>query len=466
MAGATIVWFRRDLRVHDHPALATAAAAGRVVPVFVLDDRLLAGRHAGAPRVAFMLGCLRELDRELAARGAGLVVRHGRPEDVLPSLAAEAGAGTVAWTSDVSPFALRRDRAVGVALGAAGVRAAPRGGNYCADVSQPRTKTGKPMTVFTPFWRCWEQLERRAVLPAPRVVEPVPGIDPGALPDAPVLADALPAPFCLPGERAARKVARAWLEGPVDEYADRRDELSGGTSGLSAYLRWGCISPRELEHRACERETAAGAAFVRQLAWRDFYAHVLLRFPSNLRLEYQARYRDLPWDDDPALLAAWQEGRTGYPIVDAAMRQLAASGWMHNRARMVAGSFLTKDLHQDWRAGEAWFARLLLDGEPAQNNGNWQWIASTGVDPAPYFRRIFNPVLQQERFDPDGRYVRRWVPELLHVPDRRLARPWTLTAREQTEAGCVIGRDYPGPIVDHAIERRVALDRYRSSGRA
>lgn len=467
MAGTTIVWFRRDLRVHDHPALASAARAGRVVPVFVLDDRLLGGRHASAARAAFMLGCVRELDGVLAARGARLVVRRGRPEDELPSLAAEAGADTVAWTSDVSPFALRRDRAVDAALRAAGVRTAPRGGNYCADISQPRTKAGGPVTVFTPFWRQWEQLERRRVLPAPRRIEPVPGIDAEALPLAPVLEDELPVPFCEPGESAARDAATAWLEGHhLDEYAERHDDLAGGTSGLSAYLRWGCISARELEHRARERATAGGAAFVRQLAWRDFYAHVLLRFPANLRLEYQSRYRDLAWDDDPALLAAWRKGRTGYPIVDAAMRQLAASGWMHNRARMVAGSFLTKDLHQNWRAGEAWFARLLLDGEPAQNNGNWQWIASTGVDPAPYFRRIFNPVLQQERFDPDGRYVRRWVPELLRVPGRRLARPWTMTAPEQADAGCVIGRDYPGPIVDHAIERRVALDRYRSTGQA
>jgi deoxyribodipyrimidine photo-lyase len=254
----------------------------------------------------------------------------------------------------------------------------------------------------------------------------------------------------------------AWLAGPVDAYGERHDDLSGGTSGLSPHLRWGTISARELEQRTLDRGGAGAEAFARQLAWRDFYAHVLLRFPDNARLEFQPRYRELAWHEDPAGLRAWQEGRTGYPLVDAGMRQLAASGWMHNRARMVVGSFLTKDLHLDWRAGEAWFARLLLDGEPAQNNGNWQWIASTGVDPAPYFRRIFNPVLQQQKFDPDGIYVRRWVPELARVPTPRLAEPWTMSADEQRAAGCVIGRDYPAPVVDHAEERRVAIDRYRA----
>jgi deoxyribodipyrimidine photo-lyase len=254
----------------------------------------------------------------------------------------------------------------------------------------------------------------------------------------------------------------AWIDGPVDAYGERHDDLTGGSSGLSPYLRFGCISARELEQRASDRGGDGAAAFVRQLAWRDFYAHVLLHHPDNTRLEFQPRYRDLAWDADVELLDAWTTGRTGYPLVDAGMRQLAATGWMHNRARMVVGSFLTKDLHLDWRAGEAWFGRMLLDGEPAQNNGNWQWIASTGVDPAPYFRRIFNPVLQQEKFDPDGAYVRRWVPELREVPDARLARPWTMSADEQEAAGCRIGADYPHPVVDHAAERRVTMDRYRA----
>ena len=210
------------------------------------------------------------------------------------------------------------------------------------------------------------------------------------------------------------------------------------------------------------RGGAGAAAFARQLAWRDFYAHVLLHHPGNRLLEHQPRMRALGWDEDPALLAAWQEGRTGYPLVDAGMRQLRASGWMHNRARLVVGSFLTKDLQLDWRAGEAWFMRWLLDGDVAQNNGNWQWIASVGVDPAPAFRRLLNPALQQRRHDPDGAYVRRWVPELRDVPDERLAEPWRMSDEEQAAAGCAIGRDYPAPVVDHAEERRRALERYRA----
>ncbi|MFM9127178.1 MAG: cryptochrome/photolyase family protein [Solirubrobacterales bacterium] len=326
----------------------------------------------------------------------------------------------------------------------------------------PRTKKGKPVTVFTPFWKVQRELERRPVLPAPGAVKVPDGIDPGELPEGPALADELPEPWCVPGETAAREALDEWIDGPIDDYAKRHDDLTGGTSGLSAWIRWGCISPREVEQRAMERGGKGAQAFVRQLAWRDFYAHVLLMFPDNIELEYQPRFRDLEWDTDAALLEAWQAGNTGYPLVDAGMRQLNATGWMHNRARMVVGSFLTKDLHLDWREGELWFERMLLDAEPAQNNGNWQWIASTGVDPAPYFRRIFNPMLQQERFDPGGEYIRRWVPELAGVPEKLLKEPWKMTDEQQEEAGCVIGTDYPAPIVDHAAERRVTMDRYRA----
>jgi deoxyribodipyrimidine photo-lyase len=468
MATIAIVWLRSDLRVHDHPALEAAVREyDRVVPLFVADARLtVGGRFPSGPRTAFLNGCLAELDTSLRARGAALVVRSGRPETLVPELALELGAAAVLWTSAVSPFARRRDRAVTQALTAAGIQARPQPGGYCADVSLPRTKAGKPMTVFTPFWRVQRELPRRAALDAPARITLPAGVEPGELPAGASLADELPAPFCAPGETAARAAMAAWLDGPVDAYGARHDDLSGGTSGLSAHLRWGCISARELEQRATDRGGDGAAAFVRQLAWRDFYAHVLLHFPGNALHEFQARYRDLEWDADAELLDAWTSGRTGYPLVDAGMRQLATTGWMHNRARMVVGSFLTKDLHQDWRVGEAWFARMLLDGEPAQNNGNWQWIASTGVDPAPYFRRIFNPVLQQQKFDPDGVYVRRWVPELRDVSAKRLAEPWKMTADEQDAAGCVIGRDYPEPVVDHAQERRVAMDRYRAAGAA
>jgi deoxyribodipyrimidine photo-lyase len=462
-----IVWFRRDLRLGDHPAL-TAASAGheRVIPLYVLDDKLLHGRYASPARARFMLGCLRELDSALRELGSALVLRHGVPEDEVVALAREAGAQTVLWTSDVAPYARRRDRRVTEALREAGVDAKPHGGGYLVDPSRPRTQGGKPYTVFTPFWRSIDGVARRPVHRAPTALPPLPSsLRKGRLPSAAALnidnAD-VPEPVVEPGEAAARAALERWLRADLDGYADRHDALSDpGTSVLSPYLRWGCLSARECEERTERHGGAGAAAFTRQLAWRDFYAHQLLMYPKNTTQEFQERYRgSLRWADDAEALEAWKAGQTGYPLVDAGMRQLARSGWMHNRARLVVGSFLTKDLHIDWREGERHFARLLLDGEPAQNNGNWQWIASVGADPAPYFRRLFNPMTQQRKFDPDGRYVRTWVPELAGVPDAKLAEPWTMTTEEQAAAGCVIGTDYPAPIVDHAHEREVAKQRY------
>ncbi|HEY1537956.1 MAG TPA: deoxyribodipyrimidine photo-lyase [Solirubrobacteraceae bacterium] len=479
MPTTALLWFRRDLRVTDHPALTLAAREfDRVVAVFVLDDALLRGRFASAPRTAFMLGCLRELDAALRERGSGLVMRRGRPEDELVALAAKTGAAAVLWTSDVAPYARARDTRVTAALRGAGIAARPQGGTYVVDVSKPRTQGGRPFTVFSPFHRRWLHLERRTIHRAPAELAPLPSaLRKGRLPALADLvagghgatsarAGTLPEPFCAPGETAARAALARWLDGPIDRYADAHDLVADehGTSGLSPYLRWGCVSAAECERRAARHGGDGAAAWIRQLCWRDFFAHVLLAHPANARREHQSRYRALEWVDDGEAYDAWRDGQTGYPLVDAAMRQLARSGWMHNRARLVAGSFLTKDLHLDWRLGEAHFEALLLDGEPAQNNGNWQWVSSVGVDPAPYFRRIFNPTLQQRRFDPDGAYVRRWLPELRDVPDAKLAEPWAMTDDEQAAAGCVIGRDYPAPIVEHAQERRRAIERYRAVG--
>jgi len=466
-----IVWFRRDLRVHDLPALVEALAEHeRIVPLYVLDDRLLRGRYASTPRALFLLGCLRALDAALRERGSGLVVRHGPVEHEVVAVAREARAEAVHWTSDVAPYARGRDRRVTTALDAAGIAARPHGGGYLVDPSRPRTGDGRPYTVFSPFHRAISGVPRRPVHRAPADLPPLPSaVRKGHLPAPEALglrqADDVPEPIAEPGEPAARRALERWLRDGLDGYASAHDDLSDpGTSVLSPYLRFGCLSARECEERA-ERHGGAGArGWMRQLAWRDFFAHQLLMFPANVRLEFQERFRGtLRWADDDGQLDAWREGRTGYPLVDAGMRQLAHTGWMHNRVRLVVGSFLTKDLHQDWRDGERHFARLLLDGEPAQNNGNWQWIASTGADPAPYSRRLFNPVLQHRRFDPEGRYVRRWVPELAAVPDARLPEPWTMSDDEQRAAGCVIGEDYPAPIVDHAAERRVALERYGSA---
>ncbi|HEX8159657.1 MAG TPA: deoxyribodipyrimidine photo-lyase [Solirubrobacteraceae bacterium] len=466
-----LLWYRRDLRLADHPALTRAVREFEcVVPVFVFDDALLHGRFASGPRTAFMLGCLRALDEALRKRGSGLVVRHGAPEQELVALAEDVDAEAVLWTSDVAPYARSRDIRVTEALQAAGVRGLPQGGGYVVDVSRPRTRAGRPFTVFSPFHRNWREMERRTVHRSPAQLPALPrALRMGRLPSIDGLgvggAGAVCAPFREPGEPAARAALTTWLDGPIDRYDERHDTLGDpGTSGLSPYLRWGCLSAAECEARAARRGGAGAEAWVRQLCWRDFYAHVMLLHPANARREFQARYRELEWHDDEQAFVAWCEGRTGYPLVDAGMRQLARTGWMHNRALMVVGSFLTKDLHLDWRLGEAHFEALLLDGEPAQNNGNWQWIASVGVDPAPYFRRMFNPILQQKKFDPDGTYVRRWVPELRSVPDARLTEPWKMGGAEQEAAGCVIGRDYPAPIVEHAVERERAMERYRAAG--
>jgi deoxyribodipyrimidine photo-lyase len=464
MPDTAVVWFRRDLRVRDLPALAQACREHeRVVPLFVFDPALLGGRFRSHARTAWMLGCLEALDGELRARGGRLVLRHGRPQTEVRRVAAEVGARAVHVSDDVTGFARARDAHVEQALGRDGVELIRHPGLYVADLAGIRTAAGGPYTVYSPFLRAWKAQERRPTERAPQEIA-MARIAAGRLPSLRALGFDGGAPRLddrpEPGEDAARRAARSWVEGQgLARYAQRRDELAEPTSRLSAYLRFGCLSPLKLEQVVAARRVAR---YRDQLAWRDFLAAVQLHFPHTTRVEFQERYRTLEWDTDDELLAAWREGRTGFPVVDAAMRQLAATGWMHNRARMIVGSFLTKDLQQDWREGERHFMAHLLDGDVPNNNGGWQWIASTGVDPKPYFQRLFNPTTQQERFDPHGSYVRRWCPELRRVPDDKLAEPWTMTAEEQEAAGCLIGRDYPEPVVDHAAARRRAIERYRA----
>ena len=343
-------------------------------------------------------------------------------------------------------------------------RRAHPGVNAVDDLRSITTQAGKPYTVFTPFYKSWLEVPRRDLLRAPSKMPPLPSKPAkGRLPSLASLGleqeVSDPAPG---GEEAAGRCLERFLDGPIDAYKDNHDALGRDrTSRLSPYLHFGCISVRQIEDRLTSRG-AGPQAFRRQLCWRDFYHHVLLHFPRNARSEYQQRYRgEIRWSYAKRPFEAWCEGRTGFPLVDAGMRQLQGEGWMHNRARLVVGSFLTKDLGIDWRWGERHFMRLLIDGDEANNNGNWQWIASVGTDPAPAFRRIYNPALHQERYDPNGDYVRRWVPELREVPDEHLREPWKMDEEAQRAAGCVIGSDYPEPIVDHAQARREALERYR-----
>ena len=468
MPDTAVVWFRRDLRVHDLPALAEAVREHeRVVPIYVFDPKLLAGRFRSHGRTAWMLECIAALDGELRARGGRLVIRTGRPQTEVRRIAREARAVAVYVSDDVTGFARRRDAAVEQALKRDGVELRRRQGQYVADLDAVRTKQGRPYTVFGPFLRAWRSQPRRDVLGAPRAIEQ-PRIAAGRLPSLAKLGFEGRPPQLEdrpePGAAAARRAATGWLRSKaMQAYGDRRDTLAEPTSRLSAYLRFGCLSPLWLERRSAALGGAGAGSYRDELAWRDFYGAVQLHFPETARREFQERYRSLVWEDDHDARRAWERGETGYPVVDAAMRQLLATGWMHNRARMIVGSFLTKDLGEDWRHGERHFMAHLLDGDVGSNNGGWQWIASTGTDPAPYFQRLFNPTLQQRRFDPDGRYVRRWCPELERVPDDRLAEPWKLDDDEQRAAGCVIGRDYPAPIVDHAQAREHAKQRYRSA---
>ncbi len=460
-----LVWYRRDLRVHDHPALHAALERHeRVVPIFCLDDRLLHGRHASGPRTQFLLESLRDLDDALRERGGGLVVRHGAPERELVELAREVGAEEVHHTADVSPFARERGERVRSALGDAGVELRTHPGlGAVDDVGAVRTQAGGPYTVFTPFYRAWAPIARREVLAPPSSLPALPSrIRKGRVPSLESLG--LEQEVSEPpagGEKEGRRRLDRFLDGPVRGYSRGQDALAEeGTSRLSPYLHLGCVSPREIEDRLPGGE--GPEAFRRQLSWREFHHHVLLHFPRNARSEFQERYRgNIAWSYAEQRFEAWCEGRTGFPLVDAGMRQLRREGWMHNRARLVVGSFLTKDLGIDWRWGERWFMRLLVDGDEANNNGNWQWIASVGVDPRPAFRRIYNPARHMERFDPDGRYVRRYVPELRDVPNEHLGEPWRMPAEVQRSAGCVLGEDYPEPIVDHLEARREALERYR-----
>ncbi len=461
---SSLLWLRRDLRLCDHPALNAAAQADAMTAVFCFDEQLLGGRHRSGPRTQFMLESLAELRDALKARGSQLFVVDGDPATELRALADRVGATDVHCTADVGPFARRRQREVKHALGEAGADLTAHPGLFCVDALRDiRTGAGDPYTVFTPFYRNWLTQPRREVLPTPATLPP-PGASRGfgRLPSLASLG--LESEVTEPargGEGAARDALARFLDGPVDGYAEHNDTLTGqSVSRLSPYLHFGCLSPREVESRLGSSDSEQ--SFRRQLCWRDFYAHVLGHFPGNARAEFQEKYRGtLDWVDSESRFDAWREGRTGYPVVDAAMRQLLREGWMHNRARLVVGSFLTKDLGIDWRLGERWFMRLLLDGDQASNNGNWQWIASVGVDPQPPSRRMFNPMRQQQRFDPDGAYVREYVPELRDVPDAYLREPWTMPAEVQQRVGCLIGHDYPGPIVDHAEARREALDRYR-----
>ena len=446
-----LLWFRRDLRLADHPALLAAIDAagpgGSVVPVFVLDDRLYG--PAGDPRRRFLLDCLTALD---ASTGGALVRRTGDPAVVLPRLADELGAASVHVTADAGPYGRRRDAAVERALGE--VPLVRTGSPYAVAPGRVVKRDGTPFQVFTPFARAWREHGWHSPAVAPDVVPWQTGVRSDDAPPAPDLGDVQ-----LPeaGEAAALTAWRTFRDERLLGYDEGRDiPGTNGTSRLSAYLKYGCIHPRTLLADLAGERGESARRYTDELAWRDFYADVLWHRPDSAREYLDPRLQGMGYDSGPdaeALVRAWQTGRTGFPIVDAGMRQLLGEAYVHNRVRMIVASFLVKDLHQEWTVGARWFMSHLVDGDLASNNHGWQWVAGTGTDASPYYR-VFNPVTQGKKFDPDGAYVRRWVPELRDLDATHVHEPWT------APGGVPAG--YPEPVVDHAHERLVSLDRYNA----
>ncbi len=438
MPGKTaVVLFTRDLRVTDNPALWAGLRAARTVPLFVLDEAILGSRFAAPNRVAYMREALVDLDGRLRAMGARLFLRRGQVVEEAMKVATECDAAELHIAADWSAYARRRERRLRDECAEAGIEFTAHPGVTILEPGAVTPTGGDHFKVFSPYHRAWSAAPWREVLGAPRKLRAPSGLAAGELPALAKLTDGTPSPDREPGgETQARERMGAFLRDRVGSYDSGHDDLaSAGTSRLSAHLRWGCISPLELAGAA--REVPGGAPFVRQLCWRDFHHQVLAAFPALPRRDY--RPRGDRWSRSERAFEAWREGRTGYPLVDAGMRQLAAEGYMHNRARLAVGSFLTKDLYVDWRKGAGHFWDLLSDGEIANNAGNWQWVAGTGNDTRP--QRVLNPVRQAERFDPDGIYVRRWVPELAGVRGKAIFRPWLMEGFDAL--------DYPEPIVDH-----------------
>lgn len=469
-SGPALVWFRNDLRVSDNPALSAAVATGRpILPLYVLDETP-AQRPLGGAQRWWLDGSLRALSEDLAKLSLTLALRRGPATEIVREIVAAEGVKNVFWNRRYDPASRERDKALKADLKEKGVAVESYNGALLTEPWTLKTGSGRHFQVFTPFWR--SLLANATIeppLPAPAgPLTPARAIASddlngwGLIPTKPDWAGGLRANW-TPGSAGALARLQEFLGKGLQGYDDGRNRPDlPFTSRLSPHLQWGEISPRQV-WRAIETHCAAharaesdGMAYLRELGWRDF-AHVLLyHAPSLVDQPIKAEFARFPWRSSPDALEAWRRGRTGYPIVDAGMRELWHTGWMHNRVRMIVGSFLIKDLLIDWREGERWFWDTLVDACPANNPASWQWVAGCGADAAPFFR-IFNPTLQGAKFDPEGAYVRRWVPELAKLPNSVIHQPWTLDERQLRAAGITLGRDYPKPIVDHGQARDLAL---------
>lgn len=471
MTGPVLLWFRRDLRLADNPALAAAVASGApVVPVFVWSPADDGEWPPGAASRAWLTRSLSALDADLRSRGSRLVVRQGPSEEVLPRLVTESRAIGVFANRRHEPAAAAADARVAEQLTGLGIPLRQSEAALLFDPESLRTRAGEPFRVFTAFWRaCRARLPVAPPVPAPRAWR-----SPRHWPESLRMTDLPLGPahpwaarvlsHWTPGEAGALARLRAFRAGALASYAATRDlPALDGVSRLSPHLHAGEIGPRQIWHAVTGRQdlrtdgkTGSAEAFLRELGWREFSHHVLHHFPSTDLVPLRPAFRRFPWAGSREHLRVWQQGRTGYPLVDAGMRELWATGFVHNRVRMVVASFLVKHLLLPWQEGARWFWDTLVDADLAQNSLNWQWSAGCGADAAPYFR-IFNPTTQAERYDPDGTYVRRWVPELAELPTPCLLAPWTAPPAVLGAAGVVLGRTYPEPIVDHASARERAL---------
>jgi deoxyribodipyrimidine photo-lyase len=469
---AGLVWFRRDLRVSDHAALAAALrSCRRVHCVFVYDrailDPLVAAGPRGDRRVEFIHAAVAALDDALRARGGGLLITNGRVAESVVDLARRLDVDTVFASADYEPYATARDAEVARQLAEQGRRLLLLKDQVIFEKSEIMTGAGTPYSVFTPYRSAW--LKRLAAADIAAQESDFGGLAPPAGPPLrPTLAQlgfrpSNLAELRLPlAESGARQLLDDFL-GRIDDYRNARDfPAVRGPSYLSVHLRFGTVSIRELVRRAREHTSDGAATWLSELVWREFYQMILWHHPHVVDHAYRPEYDRIEWETGPQAeqhFRAWCEGRTGYPLVDAGMRQLNQTGYMHNRLRMVTASFLTKDLGIDWRRGEHYFAQHLNDYDLAANNGGWQWAASTGCDAQPYFR-IFNPVTQSRKFDPDGAFIRRYVPEVAGFDSKDIHAPWTATPDRQRAAACAVGKDYPAPVVDHAVARVMSLRRY------
>lgn len=473
-----IVWFRDDLRLSDHPALhAAASSSAPLLCLYVLDEESGSlcppdGRPIGSASRWWLAQSLRSLQESLTARGQTLVLRRGPAAKVIANLAQEIQASAVHWIESYIPSQAAVERDVSAALEKIGVAARSFPSDLLVKPTSLRNKEGRGLRVFTPFWkRVLSMGDPPQPLPAPKTLKAGPKVASDDLaswnlePTRPDWAAGLRETW-TPGEAAAQERLQDFLDNDIAGYASLRDRPDrDGTSRLSPHLRFGEISPRQVwraaNFAAARKPAIASGAgkFLSELGWREFSRHLLFDLPQLAEKNLQPSFDAFPWRNDAKALRAWQHGRTGYPIVDAGMRELWHTGIMHNRVRMVVASFLVKHLLIDWRDGEKWFWDTLVDADPGSNPASWQWVAGSGADAAPYFR-VFNPILQGEKFDPDGAYVSKWVPELARLPATLIHQPWDATPMELAAAGVTLGKTYPEPIVDHKSARARALAAY------